>query len=277
MKNYKEKYYDFAISDFDGTIYNSNGEITKETVSAVNAFINRGGTFCICTGRMTASIRLLLNKFSLNRGYVISYNGAEITNIETGEKLYKNHIDTENAVKILEYAEKMNFQVLVYPNDVITTAKLTPQVEEYFQLNGIPGQIINGKVSEYIKNNQLTTGKALFLTGGDSNVTQRILKDLPLILGSEFNITNSNKFHVDIMRKDVSKGETIKIFAKTISKSLDKLICFGDEMNDASMMKVANLAAVMQNGSELLKKEADIIIDSCDNDGVRKAIEKYCI
>jgi hydroxymethylpyrimidine pyrophosphatase-like HAD family hydrolase len=58
---------------------------------------------------------------------------------------------------------------------------------------------------------------------------------------------------------------------------LDRLICFGDEMNDESMIKIAALGAVPQNGAESLKKVADIIIDACDDDGVCKAIKKYCI
>ena len=48
-------------------------------------------------------------------------------------------------------------------------------------------------------------------------------------------------------------------------------------MNDESMLKVAALALVPSNGAQALKEQCDLVIDSCDNDGVRKAIEKYCI
>jgi hydroxymethylpyrimidine pyrophosphatase-like HAD family hydrolase len=48
-------------------------------------------------------------------------------------------------------------------------------------------------------------------------------------------------------------------------------------MNDESMIKIAALGAVPENGRAELKKVADIIVDACDDDGVAKAMKKYCI
>ncbi len=277
MKTINEKYYDFVVTDFDGTIFNSRKEVSHQTVQTIRSFITRGGTFCVCTGRMTGAIIPLLKKFNLETGYLISYNGAEICNITTGEKVYKNHIDNNTAVKLLQYAEKNKIDLMVYPNDVITVQSLTPLNQIYLRLNNTKGAILGKKVSEYFIENNFTTGKALFLTGGDDALATRLINEVSELLGEDFNITHSNSHHVDIMKKGVSKGDTIKIFAKLAGKSIDKLICFGDEMNDESMLKVASVSAVPVSGSPLLKAKCDLIIAACDDDGVRKAIEKYCI
>ena len=277
MSKFKEKYYDFVVSDFDGTIFTTSKIVTKTTVDAINSFINRGGTFCVCTGRMTKSILKMLNKFGLTQGFVISYNGAEITEVATGTKVYKNHIDNENAVKVLQYAENNGLTVLVYPNDEVTSQYPVESVLDYFKLSECGGNILNSKVSEYFIKNNLTTGKILFLTGGNDGVSNKILNDLPKIIGNDFNIVRSNPYHIDITKKGVSKGDTIKKLANLLGKSMKKLVCFGDQMNDESMMRVASLALVTENGSQKLKDLCDGVIESCDDDGVRKAIEKYCI
>ncbi len=278
FKTVKEKFYDFVISDFDGTIFNSRKEVSKETVDAINAFVDNGGVFCVCTGRMTASIIPLLKRFGIDRGYVITYNGAEICDIATGEKVFKNHIESENLVKILKYAEENGFEVLVYPNDQILVERVTQNNAEYMQMSSSSALVLAESVSEYVKKNNLTSGKSLFLTGGKEEIANKILAELKEVLGNEFTITHSNKYHVDIMKKSVSKGATIRKFAKLINKSLEKLICFGDEMNDESMIAIEEaVGAVPISGAEQLKNIADLIIDACDEDGVAKAIKKYCI
>lgn len=277
MKTIKEKFYDFVVTDFDGTIFNSHGEVSKKTVETIKAFIAKGGTFCVCTGRMSGSIIPFLKTFGLDSGYVIAYNGAEICNIKTGEKIYKSHVDNKTAITMLKYAEENNFDLMVYPNDVITVEAVNELNAHYINLNGTEGQVLGSKVSEYFEKYNFSTGKALFLTGGDEKIADKIVAELPLLVGDSLNVTKSNPYHVDIMKRGVSKGETVKEFAKLMGKSLDKLVCFGDEMNDASMMEVCALSCVPANGNPSLKQICDIVIDACDDDGVSKAIEKYCI
>ena len=274
---FKEKYYNFAVSDFDGTIYNSKKEISPKTVEVIKNFIENGGTFCVCTGRMTAGIIPFLHKYGLNKGYVISYNGAEIANIETGEKVYKKHVDTDNAVKVLQYAEKNGFDVLVYPNDKVTVEESNAEKEHYLFMSATTGQVLHSKVSEYMQTNCLTTGKMLFLTGGDETVTKKIMSDLPSIVDGKLDFVNSNKYHIDLMNAGVNKGSAIQAFAKMMGLDLNKLICFGDAMNDESMLKVAGLSVVVADGDERLKAISDVITDCCDEDGVAKAMQKYCI
>ena len=276
MKVIKEKFYDLAVSDFDGTLLSSKGEVSKQTIETIQNFISRGGVFSVCTGRMTSSIIGILQNLRLF-GYVISYNGAEICDVKSGEKVYKNHINTHDLVKILCYAETNNLDLLVYPNDRLTVNHTNDEIKRYLKSSGINCDLISGNVSDYIYRNQYTSGKALFLTHGDLLLTKKIMKDLAEILGNDYNIVNSNPYHIDVMKNGVSKGDTVKILAQITNKSMEKLICFGDEMNDESMLKVAALSAVTSNGNEALKKWCDIVIDSCDDDGVRKAIEKYCI
>ena len=275
-KQIKEKFYNFAVSDFDGTIFNSHKEVSAETVNAINQFVDNGGVFCVCTGRMTGAIIHLLKDFGIDRGYVITYNGGEICNIATGEKIFKGHIDTETVEKIMKYAEENNFEALVYPNDKITVEKITPNNTKYMNMSGSSGVVLARKVSSYVKENNLTSGKCLFLID-DNEDAERIMRELPLIIGDDFTLTRSNPHHIDIMRKGISKGETVKRFAEMFNLDMNRLICFGDEMNDESMIKIAAVGAVPKNGAQALKSIADVIIDACDDDGVCKAIKKYCI
>ena len=66
-----------------------------------------------------------------------------------------------------------------------------------------------------------------------------------------------------------------------VQKVLDHLgfnridsIAVGDGYNDVSMIQLAGLGIAMGNACEPLKKAADIITDSCSDDGIYNVFRK---
>ena len=52
-------------------------------------------------------------------------------------------------------------------------------------------------------------------------------------------------------------------------------MAFGDGGNDASMIKAAGIGVAMGNALESLKKDADYVTSSVDNDGVFEALRHF--
>ena len=71
--------YDRAaiLTDLDGTLFNSKGEVSKEDRAAIRAFIAGGGLFAVGTGREPHNARRHLPDVPLN-GPSIVLNGAAI-------------------------------------------------------------------------------------------------------------------------------------------------------------------------------------------------------
>ena len=57
----------------------------------------------------------------------------------------------------------------------------------------------------------------------------------------------------------------------------DNSLCFGDQMNDYDMFEECGITVAMENGSEELKRYANYIASSNDNDGVAEFIEDYLL
>ena len=55
-----------------------------------------------------------------------------------------------------------------------------------------------------------------------------------------------------------------------------QVIAIGDGYNDLSMIKFAGLGIAMGNAQEPIKKAADYITLSNEEDGVAEAINKFC-
>ncbi|MFU0825856.1 MAG: hypothetical protein ACFWTK_12930 [Clostridium sp.] len=79
------------------------------------------------------------------------------------------------------------------------------------------------------------------------------------------------------MKKGISKGNAVKILAEFYGLKREEVICIGDGENDLSMIKYAGLGIAMGNAPDYVKKEADYITETNDEDGVAKAIEKFIL
>lgn len=86
--------------------------------------------------------------------------------------------------------------------------------------------------------------------------------------------TYGRKIFFDVANVGVSKGNGIKNFCKNLNIDLKDTIAIGDEDNDISMFNVVGYKVAMGNGSKELKKYADEITETNDNDGVAVFLEK---
>lgn len=79
---------------------------------------------------------------------------------------------------------------------------------------------------------------------------------------------------LDCMPLGINKGKSILEIADYFSIKHEDTYAFGDEINDMEMIQMAGVGIAMANASNRLKKEADEITLSNDEDGIAYYIEK---
>ncbi|MDE6634143.1 MAG: HAD-IIB family hydrolase, partial [Bacteroidaceae bacterium] len=72
--------YKLIVLDVDGTMLNSNREVTKRTVQTLRRVQQMGIKVALASGRPTYGILPLARQIDLDvyEGYIISYNGAQV-------------------------------------------------------------------------------------------------------------------------------------------------------------------------------------------------------
>lgn len=80
--------YKLLVLDVDGTLLNEAKEVSPHNIAAVRKAQQMGIQIVLASGRPTSGILPIANKLELNHygGYVISYNGAQIINMQTGDR-----------------------------------------------------------------------------------------------------------------------------------------------------------------------------------------------
>ena len=266
------KKFKVLVSDYDGTLINDDGKITKATFEAVQEFMRRGGTFVVCTGRMTGGIDHKLKKDGFNC-LLASFNGGELVDLQTDKVLYSKPIDTSISIRLFEFFESLNLQGFCYHNGTFVCTKNNNRKEFYQSMQGKPPILVD-KVSEYIKQNNVKSVKILVFDD-----KEKLDKHYEAIKNAftELQVIRSNDFHIDINIKGVNKGNALNLIANQLGCELDDIIAVGDNGNDVPMLKQAKFSVAMGNAPQAVKDVVDAVVSDNNSDGIKELIEKYCI
>ena len=113
------------------------------------------------------------------------------------------------------------------------------------------------------------------IVSGEPALLQTVAGPLQEAYKGRLSIYFSEPFYLEIMPLNVDKAAALDFLLKTMGLTAENLICCGDSYNDISMIEYAGLGVAMANAQPVVKKAADLITASNDEDGVLRVIEKY--
>ena len=109
--------------DLDGTLTNHDKVVTPKTREALLQAEAEGVVIILASGRPTYGIEPVAECLELDKrgGYILSYNGGNIVNAKTGEKLFAQFLPDEVIPILYRYAKEKNHALLGYAgNEIIT-------------------------------------------------------------------------------------------------------------------------------------------------------------
>ena len=77
------------------------------------------------------------------------------------------------------------------------------------------------------------------------------------------------------MHQQASKTNAIQLLIEKYGIRQDEIIAIGDNYNDKSMIEFAGMGIAMGNAPDEIKKVANYITDTNNNEGVAKALKKF--
>lgn len=79
----------------------------------------------------------------------------------------------------------------------------------------------------------------------------------------------------EIVNRQFDKGRAVKCVCEYLGAPLKASVAIGDSMNDKEMLETAGLSICMGNGCEALKRLADDVCPSVQEDGIYSAFQKH--
>lgn len=262
------------VTDLDGTLLRSDTTLSEHTVNTLNKLIDGGVMLTYATARSFSSASSLVRRLNLSVP-AVTFNGVFIIDPRTGERIIKN-VYSECSVSIAsEFFTEENIPPLVY-SFINGEEKIT-----YLQsrLENISGYIEARRGDKRLRPvddfKALFDGDVFYFTVINPRDIEKLDKVFTAENGFARNIqkdTYDDYLWYEIYNSTASKANAVLQVKKLVGA--DKLVCFGDNLNDISMIKAADTGAAVSNACDGLREFADVIIDSNNNDGVAKYIEQ---
>ncbi|MFR6021367.1 MAG: Cof-type HAD-IIB family hydrolase [Clostridia bacterium] len=288
--------YKLIAIDLDGTMLNSYGMVTENTKQVIKNTINKGTEVIIASGRPIDSIKTIAKEIG-SENYFIAGNGALIYDIKKDEIIYEKFMNKQKVLEIIKICEENSIAYNIYTEKTIIAKGLKYNVLYYYKENLKKEEnkktniTIVEDVYEYIKN--LENEKFLKITVCDEtkSVFNSIIRKLRTVEDIDvLDVLHMSRkmikqgtedvpieyYYTEISLKDVDKWNAIEYLANKMNISKDEIIAIGDNINDKEMIENAKVGIAMGQSTPVITKIADFVTTNNNEDGVAKALEKYC-
>lgn len=264
--------YKIIALDIDGTLTNSEKKLTQPTREALLDIQERGYKVVLASGRPTPGMTAIANELCLDKfgSYVLSFNGARITDWHTREVIYQKTLPSGVIPDLYEAAIEHGVGIISYEGDNIIAGTLA---DEYMLVESRINNLEIKYVDNFPEYMNFPTNKCLMT--GEHEVLQKVEQKLKKKYKSLLSIYFSEPYFLEIMPQNVDKAQSLLTLLNTIGLTSEEMICCGDGFNDISMLEIAGLGVAMENAQESVKAAADYITRSNDEDGILHVIQRF--
>lgn len=262
--------YKLMAVDVDGTLLDSKGVLTQKTQEAIKQGVESGLVFVISSGRPIQGVEQLNRKLNLDLPF-ITYNGAMVVMGKSKEILYEQKLSQKDAKSIIELGEKYKTTVIVWRDNKLFVNEINENSKRYGELTETEPILINDM--EEITENGVT--KILWFDEVDS--IEKYQAEVGELLSTEINYHTSQPWFLEFVHKKASKAIAMEKIGEYYGIEQCEMIAVGDGFNDLSMIEYAGLGVAMGNSREEIKKKANYVTLSNDEDGVAHVIYKFVL
>ena len=265
--------------DLDGTTLNEKGKLTDVTRKALEDAAAKGVRIVVATGRPYVARPGDVIEIVAIR-YVITSNGAMITDMKEDEIIYRNCMAEDTAVESVKLFDDSRYII-----EAFTEGRAYIQ-EDYYNHVKETGEsfrsvdyILNTRnpvknICDFILQNRDRI-ENINVCFEDVNIKEEIRSRLVTIPNAT--ITSSFKNNLEIGGATTSKADALDKLGHILGITRDEIMAAGDSPNDIEMLKAAGFAVAMGNGEEEVKAIADFVTLPNSQDGVAAAVRKFVL
>ena len=267
------------VTDLDGTLLSSDSRVSANSVAMLNAAIAKGALFSVATARTPSTVSALMREVNANLPFIVM-TGAALWSKETGKFAETITLDTGAAAEILGIIRKHSLPAFAYclkgnKIHIYHTGPLSDTERKF---------IAERSESEYKVFHIPTDGNSvmpqplsdvtLFYAMQPSALVEATYRDIkeqvecnPIFYHDMFGPATGI---MEVFSPLASKANAV-LRLKEMSGA-DRVVAFGDNVNDLPMLRVADVAVAVENAVDEVKAVADIIISANTDDSVARFI-----
>ena len=265
--------------DLDGTTLNNEGKLSEGNRKALQKAADQGVNIVVATGRPFCALPEEILDFEPVR-YVLTSNGARITDLHEGKAFYENCIAPHAVEAAVEMLEPLDYILETFVDGVayiegwyyrqVDETRESFRGVEYILKTRKPMDDFYGFMLE--NKDKLENINVNFTDLSEKPAMKIKLETLP-----DVTITSSFDHNLEIGGATTSKAEALRQMGRLLDIKTDEMMAVGDSPNDIAMLSVAGIPVAVGNAKPEVKQIAKYVAPSNHEDGVADAVYKFVL
>lgn len=265
--------YKAVFLDMDGTLLRSDHSVSEATKGMIRDLTARGVSVTLVSARPLNAVLPTFHSLGLPaEAPIITLNGSYI--VEQEKPVFEARVDLDITAKVTELVRPFKATIAYYLQREWFAELSDAWTDHEQRIMDVPLEI--APIDELIrgwKNRAIAPNKMMVMSEAPNIAA--IQQHLRSIYNGRLNIYPSKATYLEVMDTRGSKVNAVRFIGERLGLKPDEIIAMGDNYNDAEMIEFAGMGVAMGNAPDDIKAKAKYVTDTNNNDGVRKALEKF--
>ncbi|MGZ9734071.1 Cof-type HAD-IIB family hydrolase [Flavobacterium sp. GNP002] len=262
--------YKMLVLDMDDTLLNDDHTISNENKVMLAKARELGVHIVLASGRPTPAMIAYAKELQLDNSYMISYNGAVITDLKEDKIIFEQTLTQEQIHELYDYSLKSKTHIITYVDGKIVSETDSEYIEIEKNITGLA----HNKVVSFKEEVQSSAVKCILLE--EPGYLKEVEKDLKAAM-PHLSVSMSKPFFLEVAQNGIDKGASIKFLAKKLGILQSEIIAVGNAGNDLTMIEYAGLGVWVDNVDPELRDKGDVIVASNNNHGVAEVVRRFIL
>lgn len=251
------------VTDIDETL--SVGEtVSAEARDACARLRRNGWDIMIATGRIFGAARKHMEAASVSQPCIFYDGGRTMT--ADGEELHSVLLSPSLAEEILEFLWPLPLEIQIAGDEAVRCRESDRETILFYRQSEVPLRYVSAPAA----------GEPVYRIGlwlGPEKLPG-VVRQLRDAFGGRAEISPGGTQFVDILPKGVSKGAALERFVAGLPERPEVIVAAGDNENDLTMLRFADVAAVPRNADPAVLPLADIVMPTVREHGFRDLADR---
>ncbi len=270
------------VSDLDGTLLNGDSKIPNRALEKINSLIREGLLFTVATGRSYTSVTPVVEGLHLKLPAIL-LNGVHLFDLSAKRTVYTKYIgkpETRAILALLKregttpfvYKMREDGNINMYYDEITSDMARTYINDRYLYYSSLCNYeaVERKNLCQVCDSPQICFMFAVDEREDRLQAIEREIKKMPFVHCHFYKEERLGLSSIEIFASDAGKNKGIRYLKK--QTGAERVVSFGDNYNDIDMKLDSDLFCVVDNAPPEVKKHADLIIESNNDNGVLQFI-----